>query len=239
MKKMIFVLAAITTIVSCGVLDMRRVRGNGNITSRDYNESNFSEISIGGAIEATIVQGNNFSVKLEGESNILDNIAVRVERNRLIIENKNYVNLSPTKPIKAYISAPQYKYLKVSGASSITGDGKISSADETKMEASGASHINININANKLSLEVSGASKAMLNGTAKQFSLEVSGASSFSGFDLSTEKATVSVSGAAGAEINATQTLNADASGASGVYYKGKPQVTSNTSGASSVKSAD
>ncbi|MDR0791891.1 MAG: DUF2807 domain-containing protein [Chitinophagaceae bacterium] len=239
MKKLIFVLAAMLTLASCGIIDMRGVRGNGNVVSRTYNDNNFTELYVGGAIQATIVQGNDFSIKLEAESNILDNISVRVSGGRLIIENKNGVGLSPTKPIRAYISAPQYKYLEASGASNISSTGKINGADEVRMNTSGASHINVDIDANKLSLDISGASGATLTGTAKQFSLDVSGASSFHGFGLLTEQTTVTAAGASGADINATQTLNADASGASTVSYKGKPQVSSNASGASAVKSAD
>ena len=232
-------MVTVATITSCGIIERRGIRGNGNVTSTNYNEGNFSEVYVGGAIEATVTQGSTYSVKLEGESNILENISVHVEGSKLIIETKNHTSISPTQPIKAYISAPQYKSLEASGASGINSEGKLSSSDETKIEVDGASHANINIDAGKISLGMSGASNATLNGTAKDFSLESSGSSSFKGFGLATEQSTISISGAGNAEVNATQTLKVDLSGASEVAYKGKPQVSSQTSGASSVKSVE
>jgi hypothetical protein len=106
--------------------------------------------------------------------------------------------------------------LKVTGASSLTGD--IKATKDAKLEASGASRIELTGTAANTVIKVNGASKAELS-------------------QFPAQNADLEISGASNASINLNGRLDADISGASNLLWSGNPVMGDiQTSGASSLR---
>ncbi len=106
------------------------------------------------------------------------------------------------------------------------------------LDISGASVATVsNVKADSLKLNASGASKIKIDGEADNLDSDASGASKIDAEDLKVENADINASGASNTTVSVTNELKADASGASTIYYTGEPtNVSPKTSGASSVK---
>ena len=196
----------------------------------------FENIEVSSALDVFIKQDSSFEVKVEADNNLQEYIEVHKEGETLYISIRSNVGLDPSQKIKVYVSAPVYKLLKVSGASSIIKDGKISSDGIIAIELSGASNADLDLKAPEVKIDLTGASSITLTGETRTFSVIGSGSSSIHGYGLLAENTNVDISGACDADVYASVKLDASSSGASHISYKGNPTVTSNTSGASGVE---
>ncbi|HEV7779773.1 MAG TPA: head GIN domain-containing protein [Chitinophagaceae bacterium] len=235
-----FALALFSSLIltSCHFGHNDRIRGNGTIKTEKRSTGSFSKVDVGGNIEVYIKQDSVYSVRIETDENLLEYIIVRTDGDQLVIEPKDHSNLSGTNDIKVYVSAPVFKKLEVSGASSISTEGLVSS-EEIDIEISGASSANLELKSPRVSAEINGASNVLLKGQTKDLKIEGGGASHARCFDLLSENANVDVSGASSAEVFASVSLKADASGASHIKYKGAATHTGTASGAGSISKVE
>jgi hypothetical protein len=237
MKRTLLVCSvALLGLASCNI---KSVKGDGNVTSKNYAGKGFRDIEASSDLEVHLVQGPDYDVKVEAEKNILEYIEVAVVGDVLKIGQKNNTSISPGKPIKVYVTAPEFRNLELSGACSLLSDGKISSGTEVKIGMSGACETNMEIEAPKIDVDASGATEIKLRGRAATFEVDASGSSTINCFDLLTENANIEISGGGDAEVSVSKSLTVDISGAGSVRYKGNPVIKQDVSGAGSVNKAD
>jgi len=234
--RIFFVILTLVVLSSCQIFGGKRVNGNGNIVSREIKADQFSSIDVSGAVAVHIRQDANPSVKVETDENLFEYLEIDVRGDKLVIKTKNGFNLRPSKEVIVYASAPSFRDIDVSGACKIISDNVINGNDELRIQASGATSVDLQVNVPRLSTEISGSGDALLRGSAKDFSGSISGAGSIKAFDLVTDNAELDLSGAADAELNANQKLDIEVSGSGDVRYKGNANVSQRISGAGSVR---
>ncbi|MEP6924289.1 MAG: head GIN domain-containing protein [Pyrinomonadaceae bacterium] len=190
------------------------VKGSGNTVTEKRNVTGFKGVHTGGAMQLEISVGKEFSVELEGDDNILPTIKTEVRGDKLYFERKEGRIWSRGRVI-ARVTMPELNDLDISGASSA---------------------IVNNVKTESLKIDASGASKIEISGEARDLAVEVSGASKLDAENLKTERTKVEASGASKVSIFASEAVDADASGASKIVYSGNPKsVSKDASGASSV----
>lgn len=205
-------------------------------TSRTLNHKGFDRLSLGSAFEIIVTKGN-YSVKLEGRREDLDDLESAVVGDKLRIRYKDSFNWNRNrKKVTVTISMPTLKGLDLSGAtnSKISGFNDLGTLD---LDISGASKSDIQVKAQKIIMDVSGASTITLVGSAQRLEGDISGATSLRAYDFPVKEAILDVSGASSIRVSVNGKLDVEASGASNVRYRGTASVRSNTSGASSVRS--
>lgn len=237
MKRIIPVLFLLSIVSgSCHHFPGRGVQGNGIVIKQDRGMTGFVNIDVSSALDVFVKQDSATEVKVEADSNLQQYVEVYVNDQTLYIHISENVSLDPSQNLKVYVSAPVYKHLKVSGASSIIKDGRISSDGDIDIEISGASNADLDLKAPEVKIDLTGASSIALTGETKTFSVSGSGSSGIHCYGLLAENTNVDISGACDADVYASVKLDVSASGASHVSYKGNATVTSNTSGASGVE---
>ncbi len=124
--------------------------------------------------------------------------------------------------------------IEAAGAITLTAD-KLKS-EELLLDLAGASNLRIGeLQATTLKLDGSGATKVEIGGTVVRQQVDLSGAGSYEAARLASDDATVDVSGAGKAVVNARRALSVDISGAGKVEYLGDPQVKQSISGIGKV----
>lgn len=237
MRKLLWFAIVVLVLGSCHNIMGKRVRGNGNIRTEDRTVSQFKNVSVSGAAKVYVSQGDNHSLKIEGDENLLKYIEVIQEGDRVKVRTRPGINLQPTGDLKVYVTAPVYHNIDASGACDIIGQTKISNPDDLSLDVSGAGDINMEVDAPRLKAEVSGSGSINLKGQTKDVDLDLTGAGHAHCFDLMAENTTVEISGAGSAEVFASVKLDAQVSGAGTVTYKGNASdVNQHVSGAGSVK---
>jgi hypothetical protein len=187
-------------------------KGSGTMAVENREVSDFSKIDVGGVFQVEIIAQSEFGVEVEGDDNLLQFVKTEVHNGTLEISMDKRVKTH--NPLRVRISAP----------------------DITRLEASGASKVNLtNLKNSELAVDTSGASKINILGETGNLIVDVSGASQIDAGNLSALTANVDASGASHVNVNVANELIADASGACRITYSGSPKVSKSTSGASSV----
>lgn len=242
MRKQFFwlVLALSVITTSCRNVFGKRVRGDGNVRTEERSVSSFKNVDVSGAAKVMVSQGDQHTVKIEGDANLLQYIEVNQEGDRIRIKERQGFHLEPTSDLRIYVTAPVYNHIDVSGACDIIGQTKITQTEDLEMDVSGAGDIKMELDAPHLKAEVSGGGSINLKGQTKDVSLQLTGAGDAHCYDLLAENTKVDITGAGSAQVYASVKLDATVSGAGDVSYKGNaPTVNQHVSGAGSVKKAD
>lgn len=238
-KILLFAVVLLMTASSCRQIFAKRISGNGNIGSANRQVSNFNSIDVSGAIDVIVSQSPESSVKIEGDDNLLEYVEVYEEGGTLRIHTRKGVNIKPSGSMKVHVSNPDFKNFEASGACKIIGRNMIKTSGNVRIDLSGASNVDMQLDAPRIETEVSGAGSIKLSGKTKDFSVDGSGSTEVQCFDLLAENVRIDISGAGDAQVFASVKLDVDVSGAGNVRYKGTANVTQDISGAGSVKKQD
>jgi hypothetical protein len=232
----ILLLSAIL-LSSCHFMGMgERISGDGHISAQQRNTGSFNSVEASGSVKVHILQNASNSVKIETDENLMPYIEVYTNGNTLVIRTKRGYNLDPSKDLIAYVAAPVFRDIDVSGACDIIGDAPISGSEALNMHVSGSGDITMEVALPKVSTEISGNGSVNLKGRATDFSADVSGSGDVRCFGRETDNTRLDLSGSSDVEVTANKQLNIDASGSSSVQYKGNANVSQSISGSGSVK---
>ena len=214
-------------------------KGNGQIQKKEISVGSFTDIEVGGAYNIYLIQDAEHSVVVEADENLQNYITVKENNGLLEIRTRRAVNLRPTRKIKIYVTSPEFRKIKASGAVDIMSQGKISAVNQITIKSSGATNINMDVDVPKINVDVSGAGTVKLVGETRDVEIKTTGAGEVKCFDLKAENVKLSISGAGEADVYASVLLDVKVSGAGTVRYKGSASATQKISGAGSVKHVD
>lgn len=191
--------------------------GSGQVTTQQFNLTDFTAISASHGFNVQIIQGTTYSVKVTTDDNIQQYLNVHKEGSTL------YVELQPggyqTTQLKAEITLPTIKNIQLSG-------GTIANAQ------------NFNLT-DTLGIDLSGGSQVTMTGQATELTLSGSGGSIMHLGDLQANNATVDFSGGSQGTVNLNGRLDVSLSGGSQLHYKGNPTLGRvDSTGGSSISPA-
>lgn len=231
MMKKILIIA----IVSMYCTACNQMSGNGNIVSEDRKIGNFTGIEAGEAFEVELRNGEVVKVRVEADDNLINLVETKVDGNVLKITFKSGSSIN-NGHVKVFITAPEINYIYMSGAASATIKDILKNKEKIKLEASGASSINGELESPEVETEASGAATINISGRTQKYIAESSGSATTKSSQLLSETTTASASGAANLHVFSSISLKADASGASNIHYKGGGSTVIKTSGAASCE---
>ena len=203
-------------------------------SQKDVAVTNFDRLTMGSALRVHVMQGDFYSVHIEGDQRNIDDLHVYRRGHELVAEFSTRRNRTHETTIT--IMMPELRGVNFSGASRATVSGfDVPDQDSFDLHLSGASTAIVEVDAEDMRLTLSGSSTLHLKGSSEVAAAILSGASALQAFDFSTSVFSVQASGASAARICVTNVLYATATGASRIVYRGRPEVQEHTSGASSV----
>jgi predicted small secreted protein len=240
MKKYNLTIAIVIACLSLNVLSSCRfncVRGSGKKATEQRKADDFKKIEVSGAFKVHLKQDSLLSIDITGDDNLLKYVSTSVDGDRLYIKSKK--SMCDADSIVINIGIHNLSQIKVSGAVEISSTGKINTGD-LNIDLSGATKVNLDLNAANIVTDGSGVSEFNLKGQAASVRVESSGVSKVNAFDFVVGDYTISTSGASHCKINVLKTLNVHSSGASEIQYKGSPSTVNNDkSGASKIQKVD
>lgn len=185
---------------------------------KQFPVSDFDGVDIGGALMGEIRYGKEFSVRVDGEEEVVDNLncfvkdgTLRVERTRknLLDENSGRIGIIVTMPV--------IKKLQLSGASRVRVSGFDKNVSSMEIGLAGASRTEVNVNVGRLTLDLAGASRAVLKGSAQDLEGRLAGACRLDATEMKVVNADLDAAGASQADLGVVKRLRRSTSGASRV----------------------
>ncbi len=231
----IITFGALTVLPGC--FDGFGLRGSGEVITVQRDTRPFDKVTLNGKGELFITQDDETSLRIEAEDNIIEVMYTKFDDGELEIGFDE--RLGKTKPIRIFLSSPNYREIHVNGAGNIRGNTVIKGS-KLDLSVSGAGEIEAEVDVKLLNCDISGAGDAELTGRAFEHDFSISGAGDLEAYGLITDKTKIDISGAGNAKVNVSDHLSVEISGAGGVYYKGNPNtIDKDVSGAGTLKPAN
>jgi hypothetical protein len=257
--KTTLVIIAIIAIVftSCENYRLTGIRGSGLVVSENIEISLIEGLNLEIPATVYLTKGDEQSIRIDAQQNILDNIETHVSNEVLTIKFDK--NVAKHEDIYVYITLAHLKQLGISGSGeissesnfttenklivSISGSGNIdiaADAPEVEMSISGSGDIKLETFTQKLTGSISGSADILLDGKSEgSANYSISGSGNIKAYDFETLDCYVSTAGSGNAKVFATRTLDVKIAGSGDVYYKGNPTLSVNIAGSGNVVNAN
>ena len=220
-KQIVFIISLLS-LLTIYTFTKAQESGDNNVIMQERQLPAFNSIDAGGSVNVMIQKGDNQTVQIETDENLLEKITTEVSNGVLTVGSKGIKNATKT---NVYIVLADLKSINAHGAADVTGES-LFEADEFTIEGSGASSVKMDIDVNFLKTKISGAADVTLSGRAKVHKIDVSGAGSLKAKGLVTEDADYMVQGAGDAFLNVTGNLKGESKGAADVKFIGDPETS-------------
>ena len=203
--------------------------------------SGFSRIEIDGQAEVILRQGSTEGLTLQASAQALRNIDTVVHGKTLIIEITDQrhwgdwvLGGGATRTPRITVDFVQLERIEAAG--SVKFSAASVKSDDLRIDFAGACTLRIgDLQASRLRLDGAGAVKVNLAGKVGAQYVDLSGASSYDAGELVSDTASLQVSGAGKALINAAKSLKVEISGAGVVNYIGNPKLEQEISGVGKI----
>jgi len=201
--------------------------------------SDFNRVELAGSGEVVITQGDQESLAVEAEDNLLSHIGTEVRGHTLYLgvqDGLPDVVVLPTRPVIYHVSMKSVAGLTLSGS----GDIKTAHLDTDQLDLSltGSGNVLVDsVNATRVTSRISGSGNCRLGGGSVQSQVvDIGGSGSYTSENLQSAAGTVTITGSGQAVLWAQQTLEARITGSGSVRYYGTPQVTQRVIGSGSIE---
>lgn len=206
-------LAAIGAVAVLSAACTFSIDTGADTATKDFDVESFSEVAVAQAFEATITVGDETSVEVEIDEDLLDDVEVSVDGDRLTVElTKTLVTTNG--PMRVRITTPQLSALDVGGAARVDLNGL--NGGDFDLDIDGAASLDAEGSIDELSLEADGATRVDLDDTeVGTATVDMNGASNVSLANVA--EVTGSVSGVSSLDIPEPNVSDIDKSGVASV----------------------
>lgn len=210
------------------------ITGTGSVQQETRSISNFHaiDLQISGVVEVTI--GENYSVEIFAQQNLLPILKTVVEDGTLRIYSDENFNTSDE--VKVRLTAPAFDQFSINGSGTIRVLNPIKS-DSMALNVGGSGDIICTQGEFRvLNTSIDGSGTIELGGKATDMKCDISGSGDVKAKPFTTNSLNVSISGSGTVTADVLKELIASISGSGEVFYSGAPNVETSVSGSGSVK---
>ena len=192
----------------------RGEKGSGDLVTQTRDVEKFDEISLSGSFDVRVRVGEEQSVRVTFDDNLIDYIQTEVRRGELRIYSDE--SFSSRHDCRVEITVQSLKDVSLSGSGDI---------DVT------------NLSGGDFSLSISGSGDVTAEGKVDQLSISVAGSGDVDARDLEALDADVHISGSGDVTVFASRYLDARVSGSGDIDYYGDPEkISSHVAGSGSIR---
>lgn len=237
MKSMSILMAIVGLVTMTMFTSCEKIKGKGEVITETRTTGAYNSISL--AMSATVYYSPDtvYSLRINGQENILHQIVIEVEGNQLVIRVKTGVILGSHDPVQVYITSPYVSGLDISGSGDIFTD-KTWTVNDLSANISGSGSINIgSVDAGHISAKISGSgSIKAASGKAVNEDLKISGSGTIDLRSVLAETVYSTTSGSGDTYVHATSLLDVTISGSGNTWYYGTPVINTHISGSGNIK---
>jgi hypothetical protein len=208
--------------------------GSGNVITETKNVNGVKQVSLEGIGNIVLQQGNQESLRIEAEDNIMPHIQSKVEGDKLTITYDTNTP-APTKDVTYYLTVKDLNSISISGAGKIQSNNFKTNTLDIILSGAGEGNL-AGLNVKKLTVNMSGAGKLIVAGKATEQTVTISGAGDYQAKELESKTATITIDGASNSIVNVTNVLNAIINGVGNIEYTGNPKVNKQVTGGGNIQ---
>jgi hypothetical protein len=215
------ILGILFLLTACGD---KYIQGSGEIIEEVREVSGFNKIKLTGMGRVILTQGEEESLAIWADENLLQYVTTKVSANTLQIRFENNVNLIPTETIILRIGFKNLGSINSSGAVSI--ESGLLNAERLEILAKGTGMVNISsLVATELVVDIRGEGDIVIAGYVESQEIELNGLGNYNSPNLQSVETKIVVSGDGSAVVWAVDTLDVEINGVGDVSYFGSPTL--------------
>jgi len=204
-------------VINGQTISGRVLDGSGKSSTEKRSVKPFKQIIINTAVDMKFTAGQENSLQISGDDNLLPLIETTVHQGVLTISSKR--SFSTHNPVIVTASGPTIEKVNITASSDVQ---------------------LYSVNSNELDLEITGSGDLFAQGQVHKLKIAVHGSGDLNLKALQAKKAKVKLTGSGDIELTATDKLIVDITGVGDVTYYGDPAtVKKNISGMGDITSAD
>ena len=197
-------------------------RDFGPVTSNQIAVSGFSGVQLQGSADVYLTQGPYYEVIIEGYEEALQNYRFYLRGGDLIIDQQGWGGGGRT---EIYITMPAIQYLSAQGSGDIISQNTLTGRQQLQLSVPGSGNLDLGLDVREVRLDMEGSGDVYLEGFSNTQRTSMYGSGNYHGYNLSTNRSTVTIHGSGNAEIYAYDQLDATIRGSGNIYYQGFPYV--------------
>jgi len=136
------ILLLFSMLLSCQVQN-KCVTGEGDIVSKNFVLHNFDKITLSIPGNLYLTQSDKYSIKIDAQPNVLDNIDLKVDKNELIIDYIKCINNLNDNSLKIIITCPNLKAVENKNSGNVFFKN-LWNVDKINLIVKGSGEINVN-----------------------------------------------------------------------------------------------
>lgn len=256
MKNLLLLCALI--ILGIHLPSCHKVEGSGPIIMQTVTLPAFNAIKSNIAADIYVTKGLTQKIEIEGQQNLIDELALNVENGILSIKNKEKVKIVNWKTLKIHLTIPEWLSVELKGSGNIEGISDFESSnfyahiggsgnillysinsETVNYDISGSGDIKTNqLKAINFNTQISGSgTNTIIDGAVDNHTLKINGSGSFDFTNkFIADSAHVSITGSGNANLHVISYLNAQISGSGNIIYYGQPKIDVNITGSGKIK---
>ncbi|MAU27386.1 MAG: DUF2807 domain-containing protein [Muricauda sp.] len=207
-------------------------KGNGVVVdeARKVMED-FTVVSAAEGLDVFVTQGDEYSISVEADENVIDLIATDIKDGKLKIHTVENIGRA-TKNI--YVTLPTVTALESSsGADLIVQD--LIRTDRIELDASSGSDLHVEVQAREVYADASSGADIKVSGITDRLEADASSGADIRARELVAKTCHADASSGSDISVNVSETLVADASSGADISYTGEARVTKKKSVSGSV----
>jgi hypothetical protein len=218
MKKNLYIALLFALMLSACSINFQSpqmVEGSGVRASEGRAVSGFDSIELAGSADVSVSFGDNESVIVEADDNILPLIETNVRGGTLEIHTRPNTNLRTQLGIRVMVTMKSLQSASLPGSGNISIDGLQGQSVDLSMQGSG------NITA---------------QGMVERVNITLDGSGNFQCDELQAKSASIEINGSGNVFVYASESLRTSINGSGNVQYRGNPEnVEKSVSGSGNV----
>ena len=230
MKKIIIAISVSLFFTSC-IMSKETIKGNGELTTKSIDISEFSEIEIETFVELHYSQTpNTGNIEFTVDDNLWEYYNIYTKDNVLHIKLKDeyekQFRLSPTKSLLT-VSSEQLESVAIAGSSVLNFCTDFTS-QKLGIAIAGSGKIIANqypVKIEDFELGIAGSGNVQLKGNIQKAEITIAGSGNVKAFDCETAELRIGIAGSGNVEATVTDKLSVEIAGSGSVKYKGNPSV--------------
>ena len=196
-----------------GLFD-KQEKGSGDIVTETRDVDNFKRIKSTGAFDIFVTVGEEPSLKITFDDNLIEFIDTDVSGRTLILESHR--SYRSKHGCKVEITVPKLEYVKLSGSGDI---------------------VVTNLKSDFFEYQLSGSGDLSAEGEVEELEVSISGSGDIDTRDLIAQDVYAKVSGSGNIKVYAKNSFNGKVSGSGDIYYYGNPEaISTSVSGSGSIR---
>ena len=219
------------SLSSCQFSFRPGISGNGIIETQERTlNSDFNAIDVNRGLDVYITQGDENSITIQADENLIDLITTEIENGVLTISTTDNIKNAASK--KVLLNFKNLNSIKANSGSDLLSTHQLNFND-LNLEATSGADINLELIAEQVICYSSSGSDIKLKGKSNTLKVNSSSGSDINAKDLKSNIVNANASSGSDIIIHASKKLNADANSGADIIYYGNPEEVSKSDGAS------